>query len=118
MQSALSVYEHRSDTTPSVAPTFNCPLYIKQDEGIREAPSALILACARELIASRFRPGAPFRPWLLQIVANEARTRRRRGREERRSRVIWDRSALSARSSGGGSVAARFQVRGASVAGQ
>jgi RNA polymerase sigma factor (sigma-70 family) len=25
----------------------------------------------------RFRPGAPFRPWLLQIVANEARNRRR-----------------------------------------
>jgi RNA polymerase sigma factor (sigma-70 family) len=24
----------------------------------------------------RFRPGAPFRPWLLQIVANEARNRR------------------------------------------
>jgi RNA polymerase sigma factor (sigma-70 family) len=26
---------------------------------------------------ARFRPGAPFRPWLLQIVANEARNRRR-----------------------------------------
>jgi RNA polymerase sigma factor (sigma-70 family) len=26
---------------------------------------------------SRFRPGAPFRPWILQIVANEARNRRR-----------------------------------------
>ena len=25
----------------------------------------------------RFRPGRPFRPWLLQIVANEARNRRR-----------------------------------------
>ena len=25
----------------------------------------------------RFRPGAPFRPWLLAIVANEARARRR-----------------------------------------
>lgn len=25
----------------------------------------------------RFRPGAPFRPWLLAIVANEAKTRRR-----------------------------------------
>lgn len=27
----------------------------------------------------RFRSGAPFRPWLLQIVANEARNRRRAG---------------------------------------
>ena len=26
---------------------------------------------------ARFRPGAPFRPWLLTIVANEARNRRR-----------------------------------------
>jgi RNA polymerase sigma factor (sigma-70 family) len=25
----------------------------------------------------RFRPGAPFRPWLLEIVANEARNKRR-----------------------------------------
>lgn len=32
----------------------------------------------------RFRPGAPFRPWLLQIVANEARNRRRAsGRRDR-----------------------------------
>lgn len=28
----------------------------------------------------RFRPGAPFRPWLLRIVANEAINRRRAGR--------------------------------------
>ena len=26
---------------------------------------------------ARFRPDAPFRPWLLRIVANEARNRRR-----------------------------------------
>ena len=32
----------------------------------------------------RFRPGAPFRPWLLAIVANEARSRGRSG--ARRSR--------------------------------
>ena len=32
----------------------------------------------------RFRAGAPFRPWLLSIVANEARNRRRSaGRRER-----------------------------------
>ena len=31
----------------------------------------------------RFRPGAPWRPWLLRIVANEARNRRRSaGRRE------------------------------------
>jgi RNA polymerase sigma-70 factor (ECF subfamily) len=31
----------------------------------------------------RFRPGSPFRPWLLQIVGNEARNRRRAaGRRE------------------------------------
>ena len=31
----------------------------------------------------RFRPGAPFRPWLLRIVSNEARNRRRSaGRRE------------------------------------
>ena len=28
----------------------------------------------------RFRPGAPFRPWLLRIVANEARNRRKASR--------------------------------------
>ncbi len=28
---------------------------------------------------ARFRSGAPFRPWVLQIVANEARNRRRAG---------------------------------------
>lgn len=33
----------------------------------------------------RFRPGAPFRPWLLRIVANEARNRRKASR--RRERV-------------------------------
>lgn len=33
---------------------------------------------------SRFRVGAPFRPWLLTIVANEARNRRRSaGRRDR-----------------------------------
>ena len=33
---------------------------------------------------ARFRPGAPFRPWALRIVANEARNRRRSaGRRER-----------------------------------
>ena len=33
----------------------------------------------------RFRPGAPFRPWLLRIVANEARNRGRSTRRHDRS---------------------------------
>ena len=37
----------------------------------------------------RFRHGSPFRPWLLQIVANEARNRRRSaGRRE--GLAIWN----------------------------
>jgi RNA polymerase sigma-70 factor (ECF subfamily) len=41
----------------------------------------------------RFRPGAAFRPWLLAIVANEARNRRRSGRrqEDLAVRVAEDR---------------------------
>jgi RNA polymerase sigma factor (sigma-70 family) len=36
------------------------------------------------LALGRFRTGAPFRPWLVQIVVNEARNRRRTlGRQER-----------------------------------
>ena len=41
----------------------------------------------------RFRPGSPFRPWLLRIVANEARNRRRTAtrRDGLALRVIEDR---------------------------
>jgi RNA polymerase sigma factor (sigma-70 family) len=35
----------------------------------------------------RFRPGAPFRPWLLKIVANEAHNRARAA--GRRERLVW-----------------------------
>jgi len=35
---------------------------------------------------ARFRPGAPFRPWILRIVANEARNRRRAA--GRRARLV------------------------------
>jgi RNA polymerase sigma factor (sigma-70 family) len=37
----------------------------------------------------RFREGAPFRPWLLRIVANEARNRRR---TETRQKRLWARA--------------------------
>lgn len=40
---------------------------------------------------SRFRREAPFRPWVLRIVANEARNRnRRRGRQRRLAIRAWD----------------------------
>ena len=61
----------------------------------------------------RFRPGAPFRPWLLRIVANEARNRVRstrrqerlvaaggRGRSGGRGPVPRDRGARSRRGRG------------------
>ena len=42
-----------------------------------EATQDAFLKAHRTL--GRFRPGAPWRPWLLRIVANEARNRRRAG---------------------------------------
>jgi RNA polymerase sigma-70 factor (ECF subfamily) len=47
----------------------------------------------------RFRPGSPFRPWLLQIVANEARNRRR---SEGRRAALALRAMADAQSSSGG----------------
>jgi RNA polymerase sigma factor (sigma-70 family) len=46
----------------------------------------------------RFRPGAPFKPWLLRIVANEARNRRRAAgrREALRLRAAADASGDAA----------------------
>ena len=41
----------------------------------------------------RFRDGAPFRPWLLKIVANEARNRRRSA--GRRARLVTRAAALA-----------------------
>ena len=44
-------------------------------EDAEEAATTGFLKAYRAL--ARFRPGKPFRPWLLAIVANEARNRRR-----------------------------------------
>ena len=42
----------------------------------------------------RFRDGAPFRPWLLRIVANETRNlTRSAGRRAARERAAWERTA-------------------------
>ena len=50
-------------------------------EDAQEAAQDAFVKAYRAL--ARFRPGAPFRPWLLRIVANEARNRRRSaGRRE------------------------------------
>ena len=43
----------------------------------------------------RFRPGAPFRPWILRIVANEARNRGRSGR--RREGLVLRAAAIGTR---------------------
>jgi RNA polymerase sigma factor (sigma-70 family) len=50
-----------------------------------EAEDAVQEALVKAFYAlGRFRPGAPFRPWVLRIVANEARNRRRSaGRRDR-----------------------------------
>ena len=43
-----------------------------------EAEDATQEACVKAWLAlPRFRPGSPFRPWLVQIAVNEARNRRR-----------------------------------------
>jgi RNA polymerase sigma-70 factor (ECF subfamily) len=50
-------------------------------EDAQEAAQDAFVKAYRAL--GRFRPGAPFRPWILKIVANEARNRRRAaGRRE------------------------------------
>jgi RNA polymerase sigma factor (sigma-70 family) len=42
----------------------------------------------------KFRDGAPFRPWLLRIVANETRNlQRAAGRRAARERAAWERTA-------------------------
>jgi RNA polymerase sigma factor (sigma-70 family) len=62
--------------------------------GASEAQDAVQDAFLKAYAAlSRFRPGAPFRPWILRIVANEARNRGRsaRRREDLALRLAGDR---------------------------
>jgi RNA polymerase sigma-70 factor, ECF subfamily len=49
--------------------------YLIAGEDAEDAVQDAALKAWRSL--GRFRPAAPFRPWLLRIVANEARNRRR-----------------------------------------
>src|SRR3954453_23387012 len=48
---------------------------ISPDGDAEDAAQEAFVKAYRAL--GRFRPGSPFRPWLLRIVANEARNRRR-----------------------------------------
>src|SRR5450755_220813 len=51
--------------------------YLITGSGV-EAEDATQEACVKAWLAlGRFRPAAPFRPWLVQIAVNEARNRRR-----------------------------------------
>jgi RNA polymerase sigma-70 factor (ECF subfamily) len=49
--------------------------YLIAGDDAEDAVQEAVLKAWRSL--ARFRPAAPFRPWLLRIVANEARNRRR-----------------------------------------
>jgi RNA polymerase sigma factor (sigma-70 family) len=65
--------------------------------GTPEAEDAAQEAFVKAFYAlGRFRSGAAFRPWILQIVANEARNRRRAA--GRRADLVW-RAALRSGSS-------------------
>jgi RNA polymerase sigma factor (sigma-70 family) len=65
-----------------------------------EAAQEGVLKAYRAL--GRFRPGAPFRPWLLAIVANEARNRRvAAGRRERLTRRVQNEHEVEERRPGG-----------------
>jgi len=50
-------------------------LITASEEDAKDASQEAFIKAFRAL--GRFRAGAPFRPWLLQIVANEARNQRR-----------------------------------------
>jgi RNA polymerase sigma-70 factor (ECF subfamily) len=82
--------------------------------GASEAEDAAQEAFTKAWYAlGRFREGAPFRPWLLQIVANEARNRRRSAgrRTALALRASEDRPAVDAAPSPEAAVLARERRR-------
>jgi RNA polymerase sigma factor (sigma-70 family) len=87
-----------------------------------EAEDATQEACVKAWLAlRRFRPGAPFRPWLVRIAINEARNRRR-GAGRRATLVMQlgaaSRGAGTSPSAESEAIAGEDQVRLASAVGR
>lgn len=90
------------------AMAFRIAYLITSDAGdAEEAAQDGFLKAFRAL--GRFRTGAPFRPWLLEIVANEARNRRRSA--GRRARLALRQAAEGA--SGGAAPSPEARLLGA-----
>ena len=70
----LNAYEQLVERYTTVA-FRTAYLITASEEDAKDASQEAFIKAFRAL--GRFRPGAPFRPWLLQIVANEARNQRR-----------------------------------------
>jgi len=66
-------------------------LVTRQPADAEDAAQEALVKAWRAL--GRFRPGAPLKPWLLRIVANEAHNRRRSDR--RRERLVLRAAAAS-----------------------
>src|SRR5207244_530098 len=87
----------QSNAGKRARPSFPSPLVVGTEP--HEAEDATQEAFVRAYRAlGRFREGAPFRPWLLRIVANEARNRRRSSgrRAGLAVRVAEDRPSIDA----------------------
>src|SRR4051812_48444401 len=69
-----AAYERLVERHAQVAFRVACVLAPNAADAEEAAQDAFVKAHAA---LGRFRPGAPWRPWLLRIVANEARNRRR-----------------------------------------
>lgn len=83
----IAAYEQLVERFQEIA--FRAAYLVTRDAGEAEdAAQEAFMKAFRAL--DRFRPGFPFRPWLLQIVTNEARNRRRAAarREQLALRVL------------------------------